>query len=82
MPSIREKRNKSGHLISYEIVCRPERGRYLSMRWTPPEGWSRRAIERELARVAADFERRCKAGEVLTKAEKAKKAAREAAEDA
>lgn len=82
MPSIREKRNKSGQLISYEIVCRPERGRYLSMRWTPPEGWSRRAIERELARVAADFERRCKAGEVLTKTEKAKKAAREAAEDA
>lgn len=41
----------------------------LSTRWYVPEGWSKRAIDRELAKVAADFERKCKAGEVLTKAQ-------------
>lgn len=41
----------------------------LTMRWYVPEGWSKKAIERELAKQAADFERRCKAGEVLALSE-------------
>ncbi len=55
----------------YEIRCRPSRERSeLSTRWYVPEGWSHKAIERELTKLAADFERKCKAGEVLTRSEK------------
>ena len=51
----------------YNIRVRMGRqGATLSMRWYVPDGWSQKAIDRELAKVAADFERRCKAGEVLT----------------
>ncbi|MCI8921845.1 MAG: hypothetical protein HFE88_08270 [Acutalibacter sp.] len=45
MPSVREKTTKTGSKF-YEI--RVSRGRekgYLSTRWYPPEGWSRKAIE-------------------------------------
>ena len=38
-----------------------------SMRWYVPEGMSKRAVERELARVTADFERRCREGEAITR---------------
>ena len=57
MPSARKKTNKAG-AVFYEI--RVSRGRsksYLTRRWYPPEGWSQKAIDRELARVAAEFER-------------------------
>ncbi len=69
MPSTRKITNKSG-LTFYEI--RVSRGRNkspLSSRWYPPDGWSQKAIDRELARVAAEFERRCDAGEVLSRKE-------------
>lgn len=62
MPSIDKTENGS-----YRIRVR--RGRGLptaSMRWTAPEGWSQRVIERELAKVAAEFERQVKAGEIVT----------------
>lgn len=70
MPSTRRKRTASGRDY-YEIRVSQGRGKpYLTERWDVPEGWSQRAIDRELTRVAADFERRCKAGEVLTRPEK------------
>ena len=42
----------------------------LTSRWYPPQGWSQKAIDRKLTRVAAEFERQVKAGEVFTRAEK------------
>ncbi len=71
MPSIREKTTKTGNKF-YEI--RVSRGRakgYLSTRWYPPEGWSKRAIDRELARQAVEFERQAQAGEVVSREEQA-----------
>ena len=69
MPSTRKMTNKAGQVF-YEIRVSRGRGKsYLTKRWYPPEGWSRKAIERELATVAAEFERQCDAGEVITRAE-------------
>lgn len=51
-------------------------------RWYAPEGWSQKAIDRELAKVAAEFERRCKAGEVISRKERQERDAQEAAEAA
>ena len=51
-------------------------------RWYWPDGWSKRTAERELAKVAAEFERACAAGEILNREQAKKKAADEAAEAA
>ena len=62
MPSPRLKMTKSGRRF-YEI--RVSRGRsksYLSTRWYVPEGWSQKAIDKELTKVAAEFERQVKSG--------------------
>ena len=42
-------------------------------KWEVPEGWCNKAIERALAREKAEFERRCKAGEVLSKSQQKEK---------
>lgn len=79
MPSMRKRVTKAGATF-YEI--RVSRGRsksYLTRRWYPPEGWSKKAIDRELARVAAEFEREAQAGEAISRAEKRQQEAQEAA---
>ena len=69
MPSIRKRTTAAG-AIFYEIRVSRGRGKsYLTRRWYPPEGWSQKAIDRELANVAAEFERQSDAGEVITRAE-------------
>lgn len=69
MASTRRKTTKGGRDF-YEIRVSPGREQpQFSRRWYVPEGWSQRAIDRELAKVAAEFERQCKAGEVRTKAQ-------------
>lgn len=69
MPSIRKNTTKTGKDF-YEIRVSRGRGKsYLSTRWYVPDGWSQKAINRELAKVAADFERRCDAGEVISRSE-------------
>lgn len=69
MPSTRRKTTKAGQ-VYYEIRCRISRDHpELSMRWYVPDGWGQRAIDRELTKQAAEFERRCKAGEILTRKE-------------
>lgn len=79
MPSIRKKTNKAGRDY-YEITVRRGRSQpRLYSRWYPPEGWSQRAIDRELTKVAAEFERQCKAGEVISRKERQERAAQEAA---
>lgn len=74
MASMRPRKNKQGDIISYEI--RVSRGRDkltgkqltpYTMTYTPPEGWSKKAIERELQKVAGEFEAACNRGEILTK---------------
>lgn len=73
MPSIREKQTKDGRTF-YEIQVSRGRSRSrLTSRWYPPEGWSQKAIDRELAKVAAEFERRCDNGEAIGRAEQKEK---------
>lgn len=82
MPSTRKKVTQSGRVF-YEIRVRVSRERpELTTRWYVPEGWSEKAIERELQKQAAEFERRCKAGEVLSRSEQKQKDAQEAIEAA
>ena len=77
MASTALKQTKDGRSF-YEIRIRPSRSRpTITKRWYPPEGWSQRAIDRELAKVAAEYERQAKAGELLSLQEQ--KAADEAA---
>lgn len=67
MASTRLKETKDGKRY-YEIRVRMGReGQTLSSRWYVPEGWSQKAIDRELTKAAAEFERQCKAGEVKTR---------------
>lgn len=82
MASTRKMLTKDGR-VYYEINVSRGRGKSrLTRRWYAPDGWSRKAIERELATVAAEFERQCDAGEVISKAEQKERAAQEAAEAA
>lgn len=69
MASTRKKTTKDGRDY-YEIRVRPQRGKELSRRWYVPEGRSRKAIERELAKQAAAFEQEVASGAVLTRSEK------------
>ena len=82
MPSVRRYETKDGR--RYYLI-RVRRGRdksALSRRWYVPDGWSQKAIDRELTRVAAEFERQVQAGEVISRDEKRLQAAQEAAEAA
>lgn len=82
MPSTRKMTTKSGKVF-YEISVSRGRGKSrLTRRWYAPEGWSKKAIERELAAVSAEFERQCDAGEVISRAEQREKASQAAMEAA
>ena len=82
MASTRKGMTKDGRVF-YEISVSRGRGKSrLTRRWYPPEGWSRKAIERELAAVAAEFERQSDAGEVISRAEHREREVQEAAEAA
>lgn len=82
MASTRKLTTKDGRIF-YEISVSRGRGKSrLTRRWYPPDGWSRKAIERELASVAAEFERQSDTGEIISRAEQRERAALEAAEAA
>ena len=82
MASYRKLKTKDGREF-YEISVSRGRGKArLTRRWYPPDGWSRKAIERELAAVAAEFERQSDTGEILSRAEQRERDARAAAEAA
>lgn len=69
MASPRLKTTKSGKRF-YEIRVSRGRGKsYLTKRWYVPDGWSKKSIDKELARVAAEFEHQVKAGEVISRDE-------------
>ena len=70
MAHIEARKNKGGEIISYRIkVFRgySETGEKLKpyqMTWKVPEGWSEKRIQREVQKVAADFESKCNNGDV------------------
>lgn len=67
----------------YEIRVSRGRGQSrLSRRWYVPDGWGKRAIEQELAKQAAEFERLVNAGEIVSRAEHKEQAAQAALEAA
>ncbi len=54
----------------YEIQVSRGRGKSrLFRRWYVPSGWSERAVQRELAKQCAEFERQCRSGEVISREE-------------
>lgn len=72
MASVSKRTDKDGRVVSYRI--RVSRGRGMKpfeMTWPPrgeriPDTWSKRTIEKEVARIAASFEEKCRRGEVST----------------
>ena len=80
MASIKKKTTKTGSEF-YEIRVSLGRGKSQpTMRWYPPEGWGKRALDRELTKVAADFERQCQEGAILSRRDAKEKAVAEALE--
>ena len=85
MASCSPRKNKFGEITTYQIkVSRgrnPQTGKQLTpytMTYTPPKGWSKKKIEKDLHTKMAEFEAACRRGEVLTKEEKRAKASEQA----
>ena len=79
MASTRIKTTKDGRRF-YEIRVNMGRDKpQLASRWYVPDGWSQKAIDREIAKVAAEFERQCKSGEVISREEHKRREAEAAA---
>jgi len=70
MASTRKKTTKDGTPF-YEItVSRGRNKSPMTSRWYVPKGWSQKAIDKELTKVAAEFERKVQAGEIVNREEK------------
>lgn len=79
MATAKRKVKKNGQ-VYYEIRSHVSRDRpTLTMCWDVPKGWSQTAIDRELEKQKAEFDRKVRAGEVLSKQEQKAKDAEEAA---
>ena len=83
MASIRLRRTNEDGSKVFEIRGARKRGQgQKSVSWTAPAGWSQKSIDRELAKISAELDRKLASGEILTRAEqiaKDKEAAAEAA---
>ena len=80
MPSISKmKTTKTGKQF-YEVRVHTTGNKTYCTRWYVPDGWSQKAIDRELTKQAAEFERKCKAGEVETRKDRIAREALEKAE--
>lgn len=74
MAGIRKSTTKDGRTY-YEINVSRGRGKSrLTKRWYPPDGWSQKAIDRELTKQAAAFELQVKSGNVVSRSEAAQAA--------
>ena len=68
MANISERKNKKGEIISYRIRvskgydAQGKKLKPFEMTWKVPDGMTPRQIEKELNRVAVQFEQQCKAG--------------------
>lgn len=76
MASFTARKNKVGKVVSYQIKVSRGRDRLTGKQltpytttYTPPEGWSKKAVERDLIRCMGEFEAACNRGEILTKEE-------------
>ena len=79
MATSRPKHTKDGTLY-YEITVSRGRGQSRpTTKWYPPATWSQKAIDRELKKVEAEFERKVKSGEIVTKKEQIERKKQEAA---
>lgn len=85
MASVTPRKNKDGEIISYQIKVTRGRDKLTGKQltpftttYTPPDGWSKKAVERDLIRFMGEFEAACKRGEVLTKEEQKEQAQRQA----
>lgn len=82
MASTRLLADKQGRWF-YEIQVSRGRGQSkLYHRWYVPNGWGKKAIEKELGKQAAEFERKVKAGEIISNAERKEREAAAKAEAA
>jgi len=88
MASYTARKNKAGEIISYQVKVSRGRDKLTGKQltpytttYTPPEGWSRKAIERDLMRFMGEFEAACNRGEVLTKEEQKARATEQAEDD-
>ncbi len=79
MASTKLLETKDGRRFFQIIVSRGKGKSAYKTRWYWPDGWSKRSAERELKKVAAEFERACNAGEILNREQKKEKAAKAAA---
>ncbi len=71
MASYKKMTTKAGKVF-YEInVSRGRSLPRLTTRWFPPDGWSQKAIDKEVNKVAFEFEQQCKDGKILSKSERA-----------
>ena len=70
MATTTPRKNKNGEIISYQIEVyrgRDMRGKKLkpySMNWKVPNGWKKSSIQKELTKIAGEFETNCKQGNV------------------
>lgn len=70
MAGIVPRKNKQGKIVSYRIrVYRGysdtgEKLKPFETTWQVPEGWTEKRIQRELQKVAADFENKCLNGDI------------------
>ena len=80
MASTKLMETKDGRRFFQICVSRGYGKAPYKKRWYWPDGWSKRTVERELAKVTAEFERACAAGEILNRAQEKEKAALAAAE--
>ncbi len=81
MASIKEKLDKNGNVV-YQVQASNGRGRRVWRTFRPEPTWSKRTVQRELQRFAADLESQLEDGEVLTREETVRKVAAEAVEAA
>lgn len=85
MASFTARKNKDGDIVSYQVKVSRGRDKLTGKQltpytttYTPPEGWSKKAVERDLIRFMGEFEAACNRGEVLTKEEQKAKATEQA----
>ena len=81
MASIKEKLAKNGNVV-YQVQASNGRGRRVWRTFRPEPTWSKRTVQRELQRFAAELESRLDDGEVLTRQESEQKTAAAAVEAA
>ena len=82
MAYFREKQTKDGRRF-YEVeVSRGRSKKPITRRWYVPDGWSKKTIDRELSKFAADLERQAADGTLISRDEHKEKLAAEEAERA